>query len=277
MARMTVLDAGFYTTIQDLGRKETRAYGVPQSGAMDQLSMRYANELVGNAVEIPVIEMILKGASFLFSEPTIVSITGALCEVVLQGITHYSPCVLEIKTGDVLEIGTAQNGNFIYLAIQVGFQVDTYAGSASYYPNLLDSSKVEKGAHLPYSSSNNLKNIKAVRFNFKGSMKAFPGPEFHLLDRKQQEQLLSQSFTVSKNWNRMAFQFEEVIENVLKPIKSSPVLPGTVQLTPEGKLIILMRDAQTTGGYPRVLQLSKDSISKLSQFNVGAKVDVVIN
>jgi allophanate hydrolase subunit 2 len=63
----------------------------------------------------------------------------------------------------------------------------------------------------------------------------------------------------------MAFQLEESFDNELSSIMTSPVIPGTVQLTPDGKLIILMKDAQTTGGYPRVLQLTKEAISKLAQ------------
>ena len=63
----------------------------------------------------------------------------------------------------------------------------------------------------------------------------------------------------------MAYQIKELINNELKEIITSFVIPGTVQLTPSGKLIILMRDCQTTGGYPRILQLSASSIDKLSQ------------
>ena len=70
----------------------------------------------------------------------------------------------------------------------------------------------------------------------------------------------------------MAYQLEEPIKNNLKPIITSLVLPGTVQLTPAGNLIILMRDCQTTGGYPRVLQLTEHAINILSQKYVGKKV-----
>jgi allophanate hydrolase subunit 2 len=62
------------------------------------------------------------------------------------------------------------------------------------------------------------------------------------------------------------------IENHLEPIITSAVLPGTVQLTPSGKLIILMRDCQTTGGYPRVLQLKEASINVLAQKLTGHAV-----
>ena len=63
----------------------------------------------------------------------------------------------------------------------------------------------------------------------------------------------------------MAYQLKERLINELPSILSSAVLPGTVQLTSSGMLMILMRDCQTTGGYPRILQLSEKSINHLSQ------------
>lgn len=277
MARLTVLDAGFYTTIQDLGRIESRCYGVPHSGAMDQLSSRFVNTLLNNLDHLPVIEMTLTGATFLFSEPTMVAIAGANCEVHISNQVYNSPCVIGVKTGDVLEIAAAQDGNFIYLGILGGFQVEKYLNSASYYPYFLENALLKKGSALEYKSSQDAVQINAHQLQYHRSLKAYPGPEFHSLSRIQQERLLSQSFTVSKNWNRMAFQLLELIENDLEPINSSPVLPGTVQLTPEGSLIILMRDAQTTGGYPRVLQLREDSISTLSQYKIGTEMGFFIN
>ena len=62
------------------------------------------------------------------------------------------------------------------------------------------------------------------------------------------------------------------IENQLKPILTSGVLPGTVQLTPSGELIILMRDCQVTGGYPRVLQLTEEAINILAQKTTKDKI-----
>jgi allophanate hydrolase subunit 2 len=70
---------------------------------------------------------------------------------------------------------------------------------------------------------------------------------------------------------------EEKIYNSLEQLKSSPVLPGTVQLTANGQLIVLMRDAQTTGGYPRVLQLKQRYINFLSQHTVGERIGFVIS
>jgi biotin-dependent carboxylase-like uncharacterized protein len=277
MARCTVIDAGFYTTVQDLGRLTAREHGVPHSGAMDQQSAAQANGLLGNDVSTAVLEMTMTGATLLFSEPTYIAITGATSSVFQNHSNTTSPCVLAIKTGDVIKIGVMEDGNFSYLAVAGGFHVERYLDSASYYPILLDTAFVEKGSFFTFEpTAKKTATLQPIKNTFAGSIKAYPGPEFHLLTKKQQEQLLLQSFTISRDWNRMAYQLEELVENDLAAIESSPVLPGTVQLTPQGKLIILMRDAQTTGGYPRVLQLTSESLSRLSQRRVGTTVDFVI-
>ena len=63
----------------------------------------------------------------------------------------------------------------------------------------------------------------------------------------------------------MGYQIKETVPNNLESTLSTVVLPGTVQLTPLGKMIILMRDCQTTGGYPRILQIAEASINHLAQ------------
>ena len=96
-------------------------------------------------------------------------------------------------------------------------------------------------------------------------IEVFKGPEFDMLSDLEKEELFIRYFSISNNNNRMACQLNEIFENKLQPIITSLVIPGTVQLTPSGKLIILMRDCQATGGYPRVLQLSEIAINVLSQ------------
>ncbi len=74
----------------------------------------------------------------------------------------------------------------------------------------------------------------------------------------------------------MAIQLQEVLQNKLQSIVTGPVIPGTVQLTPSGKLIVLMKDCQTTGGYPRILQLSEVAINKIAQKVLGDKVKLTL-
>jgi sugar lactone lactonase YvrE len=85
----------------------------------------------------------------------------------------------------------------------------------------------------------------------------------------QQQLIRSTTFHLSKFSNRMGIQLEELVSNQLEDLPTNPVFPGTVQLTPGGKLIVLMRDAGVTGGYPRILHLTEEGQSKLAQKRVG--------
>ncbi len=90
-----------------------------------------------------------------------------------------------------------------------------------------------------------------------------------MLSAKQKGVFNSTEFAISTNNSRMGYQLNELLENDFSSMLTSAVLPGTVQLTPSGKLIVLMRDCQVTGGYPRVLQLTEKSINSLAQKTTG--------
>ena len=101
------------------------------------------------------------------------------------------------------------------------------------------------------------------------TLKVYKGPEFSLLSDAQLTEIFAKPFTVSKENNRMAYQLSELITGHSHSMLTSGTLPGTIQLTPAGRMIILISAGQTTGGYPRILQLSEASISILAQKKYG--------
>ena len=111
--------------------------------------------------------------------------------------------------------------------------------------------------------------LKVPNYYDKGKLTVNKGPEYELLNDKQLEYLFAREFSIANENNRMAYQLEETIPGHEISMLTSATLPGTVQLTPSGKLIILMKDGQTTGGYPRILQLSDDAINMLAQKKFG--------
>ena len=99
-------------------------------------------------------------------------------------------------------------------------------------------------------------------------------PELNLIDltEENQELLFNKTWQLSANLTRMAFQLESSIDHQLEEILTSAVFPGTVQLNHSGELTILMKDAQTTGGYPRVLQVIDEDLKKLAQKQTGEAI-----
>jgi biotin-dependent carboxylase-like uncharacterized protein len=268
-----VLHPGFYSTVQDLGRKEYQHLGVPFSGVMDQEASRIANAILGNDEECAVLEITMLGPKLEFDCQTVISITGADLQPKLNGEEIRSYTSVNIKTGDILSFGRLSNGFRAYMAVSGGFQTEKILGSRSMYKGLTEEFQLKKGDVLNLIPNNQLSK-KYATIKFKNSqnyenISVYKGPEFEHLNAEQINQLFEQKFTISKENNRMAYQLNELIGNSLTEIITSLVMPGTIQLTSLGKLIILMRDCQTTGGYPRILQLSEHSINVLAQKKVG--------
>ena len=266
-----VLKAGLYSTIQDSGRFGYQNYGVPYSGFMDVYSAAMANVLLGNDEHAAVIEMTMTGPTLKFSCDSSICISGADISPKLNENRIKLNKPISVKSGDIVSFGKLVLGFRAYLAVLGGFKTEKVMNSHSMYQGITKQSILFKNDDLLIDAS--LKDfdmkhasIKVSKTHFTTELiEIFKGPEFQKLSKEQQDSLFSKYFTISKENNRMAYQLAEPLENNLEPIITSSVLPGTVQLTPSGKLIILMRDCQTTGGYPRVLQLKEASLNILAQ------------
>ena len=272
-----VLKCGLYDTIQDLGRFNVQDYGVPYSGAMDLQSAKVANSILGNSLSNAVLEITLLGPKLKFYCDTEIAIAGAdLSPMLNDQPVKLNTCV-HVNALDVLYFGPQQYGCRSYLAVKGGFQTEFVMNSFSMYEPITIQSRLKKGDRLSVlnieefnTNANASLKIDKTHFNV-DEIEVFKGVEYYSLSEAAQALLFSTEFTVSNKSNRMAYQVDETITNTIEPIITSSVLPGTVQLTPSGKLLFLMRDAQITGGYPRVLQVAETSINRLSQKIFGEK------
>lgn len=272
-----VLKAGLYDSIQDLGRFGYQQFGVPISGAMDQYSAKLANAILGNKSHDAVLEFTFIGPKLKFHIDTVICLTGMECQAKINGQPIENNTYVVVKREAVLSFGQRVFGCRGYLAVLGGFQTEQVMKSRSFYKNITDQQRLKTGdflklLDLPIQIKHSNATIKTPKAHFEEvELEVFKSIEFHTLSQDQQDQLLSNEFTISKDSNRMAYQVTETIENHLEPIITSPVLPGTIQITPSGQLMLLMRDCQTTGGYPRIFQLSEMAMNRLSQKIPGQK------
>jgi len=268
-----VIEPGLFTTIQDGGRHGYRNIGIPTSGFMDKESAWAANNIVDNDREESLIEITLKGPTLLFNNNCTISITGGDFSPLINDMPIKMYKSINVKLGDTLKINNTKNGARCYLAISGGIDVKSIFGSKSFLSNISESYYLRKGDEIKISdnSNNKILNKNNLKFKLNRSMEVFKGPEFDLLSVKVKNMLFKNEFTIRTN-SRMAYNLEEKVQIGIKSIISSPVLPGSVQLTPSGKMIILHRDCQTTGGYPRILQLNKSSLNHLSQIKFNEKI-----
>ena len=281
MGKARILNSGFYSSIQDLGRLRFRNLGVPHSGAMDLEAAALSNQIVGNAQEDAVLEMTLKGVILQFDEQTTVCVVGVFDEVLHNNRLVEAGSSIQLQAQDTLKLGRIIKGHFAYLAIQGGWQTDRILDSRSMYKGITKKAQLDVDDLLHYLNGDHdslLRNsINHTNLTYDYRIPAHPGPEYHLLPLPFKELLQTKELVFSSSWNRMAYTFHTRIANIIPQIKTAPVLPGTVQLTPSGDVVVLMRDAQSTGGYPRILQLDKVAVSKLARISAGEHIKFVFN
>ena len=276
---ITVLKSGIHCSIQDRGRFGFRHLGVPISGCMDESSANAANLILNNHLNDAVLELGLIGPDLEFNDDTLICISGATKKVTLnqKPVQFYKR--IKVTAGDVLSFKSGASGVWTYMAIKNGVQSSKVLGSRSTYLkadigfDLIKGSKIQ---FIPFTDIDEVKTFSRLSFSITSKViKVNRGPEWHLLNEEQQVLLLSKPFLIRSQSDRMGYYLDSDAKKSLshnQSILTSPVNAGTLQLPPSGIPIVLMKDAQTTGGYPRVLQVVHSDLSLLSQKRAGEEV-----
>ena len=279
---LSVLKPGFFNSIQDKGRFGFAAIGVPVSGAMDSHASDLANSVLDNSLEAAVVEIYSGSCEFQLLCTTFICVSGGDFSLKLNKQAIGLNKKISVSKNDILSFGKANYGARCYLAVAGGIQSEVKLNSRSFYKGITQDIFLQRGMEIAISEvtkrqlvSNASIKVNALHFSSR-TIKCYKGPEFQQLHAAQQKELFEKLFSISKDINRMGYRLNETIPNTLPSILTSAVLPGTVQLTPSGKLIILMRDCQVTGGYPRVLQLPEVAINCIAQKATSSQFQFVL-
>ena len=289
---LKVLKAGILDTIQDMGRFGFQQFGINPTGVMDKYAASIANALVGNLFAEAVIEMHFPAPVFLFDQPAIVALAGADFSASVNGepVPVYQPLV--INKSSVLQFHSVKNKARCYLAVKGGFKINKWLNS--YSTNLkaeaggINGTKLNKDDSIQLNDSSDLSKIPGAD-DFKilpwkaneswddaetKEILVLPGNEWDWLDAASQKKFLSVDFYITNNSDRMGYRLkgDALKTKTKKELVSSAVFFGTIQLLPDGQLIILMADHQTTGGYPRPGYVISAHLSRLAQMKAGDKI-----
>jgi len=277
---IAILHPGIYCSVQDQGRFGHTKIGVPQAGCADAYAAKMANALLKNHEKDALLEITFGQGEFKFTSDTYICLTGGNFSPKLNGKLIKMQSVYFIKKDSVLSFGKRVYGARVYLSVQGGIQTETVYGSRSFFDGITQQ-KLGKGAMLPILpiqkyADNNFSKVRVSEKHFTTIyLPCLKGPEFFKLNQEQQRKLFT-PFSISDDNNRVGYRLKESLKNNLSSILTSAVLPGTVQLTPSGKCIILLQDCQVTGGYPRILQLSEIAIARVSQKITGDKIQFIV-
>ncbi|MEP7141663.1 MAG: biotin-dependent carboxyltransferase family protein [Ferruginibacter sp.] len=275
-----IIKPGMFATIQDLGRNGYRSVGIGPGGAMDFFAASIANFLVGNDAKCPVIEMHFPAAEILFEEDALVSITGGDFDGYAddEPVGSWKPFL--IKKNKSLWFKKPVHGVRIYLSIHGGIASGNWLNSFSTH------TKVKAGGHkgrpllkgdiIPFDSTGSLMPIESFPalagmigpvYQPANIFRCIAGPEWNLVNHESQAKFSLLPFSITNQSDRMGYRLKGRGLALQEPVQlvSSPVDSGTIQLLPNGQLIVLMADHQTTGGYPRIANVIGADLPKLAQ------------
>jgi antagonist of KipI len=278
---MKVIDPGFAVTIQDLGRTGYQRFGVPVAGAMDGFALMAANHLVGNPLGEAGLESALAGFSVLVDRDCVVAGAGRGFEIRVDDKPFSLWSSVLVKKGQILQFNPTRESGWGYLALHGGIQVPPVLGSRStYLPggwSGFSSRVLHEGDELPQGEQPDLSKLvhlagrqmpteQIPEYNNSVSVRFIPvetegGNTPTLLDRFQ-----NQIYQI-ENTSRMAYRLlgKPLPVAGATDILSEGVGAGVIQLLGSGQPLVLMRDAQTTGGYLKLGSVITADIDLLAQ------------
>ena len=277
MKLFQVAKPGFFTTVQDLGRYGFLRYGVPISGAMDDFSLTLANMLVENDPGHACLEITMLGPELEVLHATQVAVTGDL-SFQINGQDSELWQTVTVRKGDLVSFGKVRSGCRAYLAVRGGIDVPVVLGSRSTYVRgeiggaqgrQLRAEDCIEGFDTvqPIDHCLSLPREFLPSFSTEIDVGVALGPQLGSFTQKGVETFLSNSYTVTVEADRMGYRLEGAVVERSQRVDtiSDGILPGSVQVPANGKPIVTMRDAQTTGGYPKIAVVVSSDLHVLGQ------------
>ncbi len=280
MIRLHVEKPGLHSLVQDSGRAGLQQYGVPLGGPLDRGAARMANQLVQNPPDTPVVELTLGGPLIRFEGSCQIALCGADLSPSLNGAALASHQTIEVPDGATLQFGNPRSGCRAYLAVRGIWSLPRWLGSHSaflqYTPSPTPESILSKGQviHIrpfPTRSPQIILHPGAAHAYSEPLIRVWPGPEFGLFSGPAIASFFGRRHRLSADSNRMGYRLTEPLDDIqpLPELISSGIVPGTIQVPPSGIPILLLADAQTVGGYPRIANVLQADLDRLAQLRPG--------
>lgn len=277
--------AGILTTVQDLGRNGFQRFGINPNGAMDKIALRLINSLLENDEHEAVLEMHFPAAEILFEESAFFAIGGADFGAKLNGKIIENWRIYFAEKGSILSFSEKVFGNRAYLSIKNGFKIEHILNSKS--TNLIakfggfNGRKLQNDDRIEFKDKSQHSKLKSQISNklipFYSrfpTVRVVACAEFENLTALSEQDFLKTDFKISQNSDRMGFRLQGkslyLFDNI--ELISSAVNFGTIQLLPDGQIITLMADHQTSGGYPRIASVIPTDLPLLAQLGANDKI-----
>jgi antagonist of KipI len=276
-----VLAPGALTTVQDRGRDGWRHLGLARAGALDPAMAALANRLVGNAADAAVLELTLRGPTLALTQPARIALCGAEADARFEHAHDAAHPVPNARPVDLpagtLHLGTVRGGLRAWLAVAGGFDLPPVLGSRS--TDLrggfggLEGRALRAGDTLPIGETPPI-DCDAPRapswWLAPEADLAADVPIRYVPADGTDTALADREWRVDPRSDRQGLRLDGApLPAAGAEQLSAPVAPGTIQLPPDGRPIVLLADAQTVGGYPRLGHVIAADLPRLAQRRAG--------
>lgn len=288
-----VLDAGTFTSVQDLGRAGWAAQGVPPGGAADPFALRVLNTLLGNPEAAPGLECTLRGPVLRCLDDTVVAIGGA-------AVAGW-PALRRrrVAAGQRLDLSRLSGGARAYVAFAGGLAVPPVLGSASLLPRsgwpglagrplragdrlpcgpaAVREGEPDPARPLPSWSATPALLPAGLPAGGRREVRVLAGPQAEWFGEDGRRAFFAAEFQVSPRSDRMGVRLEGAPVRLPSPreLISEAVAFGSVQVPPDGQPIVLLADRPTLGGYPKLAQVITADRGVVAQLRPGDRVRFV--
>jgi biotin-dependent carboxylase-like uncharacterized protein len=287
-----ILSTGALATVQDLGRKGVLKWGVGVSGAMDDLALSSGNILLDNAQDAAAVEIQIFPFQIRFLEDTAFAVTGADCSAKLDDVTLLPWWVHAARTGQVLHLGLPRRdvwaASRAYLCLAGGIEVPLVLGSRSTQLRGafggLDGRALRPGDRILVGNAPQAvaagfglcPPALAVPLLVDGlpALRVLPAAEYDAYSTATRDCFWSEPWRITPQSDRYGFRLEgtPLIASAPIELRSHGIVPGVIQVPPGGQPIVQMRDAQPSGGYPKIGTVIEADLWRLGQAPIGSRV-----
>jgi antagonist of KipI len=260
---------------------QARSSGVPRGGAMDVFALQALNAIVGNALDSAALEWALGGGALRFQRECVFAIGGAHARATLAGQSVPSFTTCRARAGDELTVEQLIAGRFLYIAFSGSIDVPPILGSRStYLPGHFggyDGRMITRDDILPLGQSSNSTPSEGFtcppellpRYE-SAAVRMTRGPQAHLFDDDAWHALTETEFTVSTASDRTGYKLKgKAVTEAAGNLPSDPSCQGAIQIPGDGAPIVLMADAPTVGGYPKIAVVAEADLPILAQRSPG--------
>ena len=279
---LELINNPFFVTLQDRGRFSYTHLGVTNSGVMDEYSYFIANKLLGNSLETNILEIGCSNVVFKVNKNTTLCLTGANCEFFINDKLKELWQNYEVKKNDIIKIGKILSGNWIYLGVCGGFSIKKEFGSNSttVKENLggITGTRLKKGDILAFHKTKKI-NKKFLKKEFipkyedELSLRVLLSYQYENFSKEEIKKFFSSTYLVTKDFNRMGCKLQgNSIKCDINGIISEGIAFGSIQIPKDGQPIVLLKERQTIGGYPKIGTVLNIDCFKLAQAKIGTKI-----